>query len=419
MPPSEAELAAAAVAAEPARQLRAFTGWVGAGRELTQTGRVRLSDARELVELLATGDEIDRAGAGPRIASSAELPGLTLAVEWAKASRLVRVTGRRLVSVKKNAALLDRPLELWARMFEAFPQLGAAVCPPGWAESLMRRHFDEAIGVVLREMHARSGTVELSLASAQAWETVTSGYVLDGTDEQQARWRAMNDRDLRSALNVLEQLGAVRQGAGSATLTELGLWAMRRASGWPAPGEDVFQIKISLAGVSGPPVWRRILVPATIRLDRMHEAIQAVMGWENYHMHVFSHGPVEYAVPDRELGYRDERTATVHDLVDGEGDRIHYTYDFGDDWNHVITVEKVLCAEPGRCYPECVAGKGACPPEDCGGVWGYRHLREVLAEPADEEHEEMREWLGLEHGSDFDPAAFDADEANYRLAIAA
>ncbi len=95
-----------------------------------------------------------------------------------------------------------------------------------------------------------------------------------------------------------------------------------------------------------------------------------------------------------------------------KGERIRYTYDFGDDWEHEIVVEKVLVAEPGVRYPVCVAGKGACPPEDCGGVWGYERLREVLADPADEEHGEMLEWLGLQAVAEFDPARFGVEEVN-------
>ena len=96
-------------------------GWVGEGRALTQTGRVRLADVRELVVLLDTGDLPDPQNASARITSSAELPELTAVVEWAKACRLVRVNKGRLVPVKKNMALLDRPLELWAAMLEALP----------------------------------------------------------------------------------------------------------------------------------------------------------------------------------------------------------------------------------------------------------------------------------------------------------
>ena len=139
------------------------------------------------------------------------------------------------------------------------------------------------------------------------------------------------------------------------------------------------------------------------------------MGWEDYHMHVFSDGSCEYGLADPELGHRDERKATLGRLLKGEGERIRYTYDFGDDWEHEIVVEKVLAAEQGVRYPICVAGKGACPPEDCGGVWGYEHLREVLADPTDEEHGEMLEWLGLQTAAEFDQARFDVDEVNRAL----
>lgn len=179
----------------------------------------------------------------------------------------------------------------------------------------------------------------------------------------------------------------------------------------------ILRIKISLSGVSKPPVWRRLLVPADIRLDRFHEVIQAAMGWENYHLHVFTNGSARYGMRDPELDHRDERRTTLNRLVKGSGDRIRYAYDFGDSWEHDIAVEEVLPADEDRSYPICLTGKGACPPEDCGGVWGYEELREVLADPAHEEHENMLEWLGLERGSEFDPARFDVDEVNAALGL--
>src|SRR6266511_3908743 len=387
--PSEESLAAAAAEAEPLRRLQAFTRWVGAGRKLTQTGRITLADARELVGLLGTGDVIDPK-IGDRVfrtTSSEELRGITTVAEWAKASGLARVTSGRLVGVKKYAGLLERPLELWARMFEAFPRLGGAV---GLAE-----------------------------ACALAWETVAAGYVLDDlTDQQLATLRQLNDRDVRHALEVLGQLGAVRFGDGeSVGLTELARWALGRRLGAPTPGDPVLQVRITLAEVADPAVWRRLLVPAAIRLDRLHQVIQATMGWDNYHLHVFSDGRVNYGIPDPELAFRDERKATLHDLIPREGGRARYTYDFGDDWEHEILVEKLLVAEPGLRYPLCVAGEGACPPEDCGGAWGYAHLREVLADPASEEHDDLLAWLGLDNGTDFDPHRFDVEQANRALSL--
>jgi hypothetical protein len=417
--PSDERLAATAAEAEPVRRLRAFTRWVGAGRKLTQTGRITLADARELVALLGTEEELDPK-IGDRVfrtKSSEELPGITTVVEWAKASGLVRVTRGRLVAVKKHAGLLDRPLELWARMFEVFPRLGAALCPSGWGESLLRRHFEEGIGAVLAVMARRGGPIALAEVCTLAWETVAAGYVLDdATDQQRATWRRVNDRDGRHALDMLQQLGAVRVGdADSVELTELARWALGRGRDAPAPGDPVFEVRITLAGVDDPPVWRRLLVPAGVRLDRFHQVIQAVMGWEDYHLHVFSDGRDEYGRPDPELTFRDERKATLRDLIPHEGGRARYTYDFGDDWEHDVVVEKLLAAEPGMGYPVCVAGAGACPPEDCGGVWGYAHLREVLADPTSDEHEDMLAWLGLEKAGDFDPFGFDVDKANREL----
>jgi Plasmid pRiA4b ORF-3-like protein len=420
-PPSDEVLAAVAAATKPLRQVGVFTEWVGAGRKLTQTGRITLADARELVGLLGTADEID-----PRIGdrvfrtrSSEELPGITTVAAWARASGLVRVTGGRLVQVKRNAGLLQRPLELWTRMFEAFPRLGDALCVTGWGESLLREDFENGIGAVLAAMARRGGAIAPAEACSLAWETVAAGYVLDDlTDQQLATWRQLHDRDLRHALDVLQQLGAVRRGdAGTVELTELALWAFGRGSDAPAPGDPILQVKAALAEVADPPVWRRLLVPATIRLDRLHRVIQAAMGWENSHLHVFSDGRTRYGIPDPELDFRDERGATLGDLIPHRGGWARYTYDLGDDWIHELVVEERLAAEPGMAYPVCVAGEGACPPEDCGGSWGYEHLREVLADPSSDEHEDMLAWLGLDKATDFDPHRFDLNDVNRALGL--
>jgi hypothetical protein len=179
-----------------------------------------------------------------------------------------------------------------------------------------------------------------------------------------------------------------------------------------SPGRTVLQLKIKLLGLSKPPVWRRLLVPGEIRLDQLHEVVQVAMGWCDCHMHVFLTDGGEYGVPDPELGFLDERRAKLSCLLLEPGDRIQYTYDFGDAWEHEILLEKVHGAHPEQLYPTCVMGKGACPPEDCGSVSGYARLRQVLADPSDEEHATMLEWLELDSGSDFDAAAFEVDAVN-------
>ncbi len=178
----------------------------------------------------------------------------------------------------------------------------------------------------------------------------------------------------------------------------------------------ILQIKVKLLGVSKPPVWRQLRLPADTRLDQLHEIIQAGFGWENYHMHVFSIADEEFGVPDPELGFSDERQVTLCELVD-VGARFRYTYDFGDDWQHEILVEDLLDPEPETHYPVLVAAKGACPPEDCGSAWGYANLKDILADPSHDEHQEMIEWLGLNDASDFDPAAVPTEDIGYQLAL--
>lgn len=185
-----------------------------------------------------------------------------------------------------------------------------------------------------------------------------------------------------------------------------------------AGGTDVVvQIKIKLRGVSKPPVWRRLLVRADTRLDRLHEMILAAFGWQGYHMHVFTSGSDDFGEHDPALGFIDERQVSLDQLIGGVGDRLGYTYDFGDDWEHELVVEEFHDADPEVHYPDLVAAKGACPPEDCGGPWGYAELKEILADPTHERHQEMLDWLGLEDAAAFDPREVKTDEIEEELAL--
>ncbi|WP_410624952.1 plasmid pRiA4b ORF-3 family protein [Amycolatopsis sp. cmx-8-4] len=401
---------------EVIRQVRGFVHWVGASRKLTQTGRITLTDARTLVPALGTDDVIDPT-IGDRVfrtTSSQELLHLTLIVEWAKSARLVRKTGNRLVPVKKNAALLDDAPALWLALFTVFDQLGEAFLTSGFGESLLRREFATGIRSVLISLYRADGPVTTASLCATAWDVVTAPYVLDhATETQLGHWRACNDRDTERALSVLRRLGAVTTD-GTVELTELGRTGIRRPLGEPEPGDPIYQVKVTLMGVANPPVWRRVLVPAAVRLDHLHEIVQAAMGWQNAHLHAFIDGQTHYGIPDPELRYRDERTTRLNDLLK-PGDQLQYTYDFGDDWEHDITVEEAIVAEPGMSYPLCVTGQGVCPPEDAGGWPGYARLVQVLTDPGHEEHQDMLDWLGLDNRSQFDPTRFAPDDANQRL----
>ena len=186
---------------------------------------------------------------------------------------------------------------------------------------------------------------------------------------------------------------------------ELAAWLTAPDERWrPEPGTPVYKLMIELRWVGEPQVWRKVLVPAQITLDDLHDVIQEAMGWEDDHLHSFTTGRKEHA-GDRLLD----------EVLAKRSDQLRYTYDFGDDWDHDIRLEEVLRAEAGVTYPSCVAGEGACPPEDCGGAGGYADLKEILADPSDEEYPERLEWMGLDDGKDFDPAEFSLAEVNERL----
>jgi hypothetical protein len=179
----------------------------------------------------------------------------------------------------------------------------------------------------------------------------------------------------------------------------------------------VYQLKISLK-YSRPPIWRRVLVPATIELEHLHEVIQTVFGWTNSHLHQFIDGETFYqpgAENDGFSGMRNEDSAGIRlqDLLRKEKDRIVYEYDFGDSWEHDILLEKVLADKPEPVLPVCVKGKGACPPEDCGGLPGYYQMLGVLSGPDSSEKKEILDWFG----GTIDPEAFDLAAVNERLGM--
>ena len=178
---------------------------------------------------------------------------------------------------------------------------------------------------------------------------------------------------------------------------------------------DIYQIKVTLNG-SQPPIWRRIEVSGNIRLDELHLILQETMGWSNSHLHQFIVGQTYYGEsnPDDDMGgleMLDESKYRLNQIAPGEKSKFVYEYDFGDSWEHIILVEKVLPPEKGVHYPRCIKGKRACPPEDVGGIWGYTDFVKTIKDPHHPGHEDMLEWAG----DDFDPEAFDLVEINEAL----
>ncbi|MCA9413831.1 MAG: plasmid pRiA4b ORF-3 family protein [Candidatus Omnitrophica bacterium] len=178
----------------------------------------------------------------------------------------------------------------------------------------------------------------------------------------------------------------------------------------------IYQIKITLMEVT-PPIWRRFAVHGAISLSRLHDVLQIVMGWTDSHLHEFNIDEHSY-VADYDLAERDwDETALdegdfrLDHLIKRKGESFEYKYDFGDGWRHELVVEKIIPPEEGVKYPVCLAGERACPPEDCGGPWGYDELLESLADPDHEEHERSLEWLG----GRYDPEEFNLEKINRLL----
>jgi hypothetical protein len=172
----------------------------------------------------------------------------------------------------------------------------------------------------------------------------------------------------------------------------------------------IYQLKITLEEIR-PPIWRRILVTEDITLGQLHHIIQTVMGWHDCHLHAFRIGGEIYGEADPELNTISEKRVKLSALGLEAKAKFEYEYDFGDSWTHRIQVEKILPEGEGAAYPVCITGKRACPPEDCGGPWGYETFVDIASDPDHPEHVEMMEWLG----GGFDPEDFDMEAVNKSL----
>lgn len=189
-------------------------------------------------------------------------------------------------------------------------------------------------------------------------------------------------------------------------------------AGAPAPGADrQYEILIALVDAD-PDIERRVVIPDQTTLAGLHLVIQATMGWTNSHLHAFI-APDGVAYGDSsldEIGYADESDVVVADVLRAPGDTLHYEYDFGDSWEHQVELMAVRSGEQSRPgTAACIAGRGACPPEDCGGVHGYQELIEALADPSSEQDAELLEWAGEMLDLPFDAEAFDLAAADAAL----
>lgn len=187
-----------------------------------------------------------------------------------------------------------------------------------------------------------------------------------------------------------------------------------RRGGVTQPAGSLAQLRVQLKHLQ-PAIWRRLIVSTTMTLAQLHRVLQIAMGWTDSHLHEFTIAGRRYAIADPnwlELGPTlDERRIRLASLPQSALRRFTYLYDFGDHWEHEVRLEKVLAAAPEITAPICTEGANCCPPEDVGGPPGYIQFLQAIRDPADEQHEEMLEWVG----GAFDPFVFNIDLANRHL----
>ena len=182
--------------------------------------------------------------------------------------------------------------------------------------------------------------------------------------------------------------------------------------------ERLYQFKITLKGIE-PPVWRRIQVPETYSFWDLHVALQDAMGWQDCHLHDFTVinprtlAKERLGIPDEdddfELNILADRDHTIADYFFSQYRTAAYVYDYGDNWEHEIKFEKTVPRDKGKKYPRCLAGERACPPEDCGGVYGYQEFLEAIMDPGHDRHQELLFWIG----PDFEPERFSPKKVHF------
>ncbi|MEL6865924.1 MAG: plasmid pRiA4b ORF-3 family protein [Bacteroidota bacterium] len=173
----------------------------------------------------------------------------------------------------------------------------------------------------------------------------------------------------------------------------------------------IYQIKITLEDAK-PPIWRRIEIASETTLEDFHQIIQSAMGWRNCHLHHFIVDNEFYNPQSEWDDFGNDYTGLkISDLLVAEGQKLRYEYDFGDSWLHQIKLEKIIEKQKSTAYPRCIKGKRACPPEDCGGIWGYMELEDIMKNKKHKQYKDMLEWLG----GPLEPEKFDLDEINQRL----
>lgn len=170
--------------------------------------------------------------------------------------------------------------------------------------------------------------------------------------------------------------------------------------------ERIARLHISLDFIE-PEIWRRVEVPLAISLKGLHDVIQAVMPWRDYHLFEFDVDGTLYGIPDPDLDFdpdvRNAKNIKLETLVAKGIEELDYRYDFGDDWSHLIVIEAIEGADPDKKYPRFLDGERQAPPEDVGGEGGYYDFLKIMAKGRGRAYREAVDW----HGGHYDPEKID------------
>ena len=158
-------------------------------------------------------------------------------------------------------------------------------------------------------------------------------------------------------------------------------------------------------------IWRRVIVPNNITFKKLHDILQIVFDWKDYHLHDFyifdgDETVANLVCSDDAFEYPNDLPMILETGIKlseyiPKYSRIKYNYDFGDDWQHYIEVKRII-ENYHQNYPVCLAGEGNAPPEDVGGEGGYDEFLEAIFDPKHPEHRDMVEWGRMQRYSDFD-----------------
>ena len=452
------------------RLATALLEWIGDGRPVTATGALRLRDIEAAAACLGITvrggakqadttlpENSGSANHVPTVRSMYEVPLLTQMWIALEAAELIQIKSTKVVPFPNSDGFLNGddaerldeyslftmcflreailgydPGQPWERILagmQASILIAATTADPPSLEGVLAaaRHApapekaaaELLTGMAVQRLEALAKLGLLTIDTHFRVPQALIGCVADVFDDE----RLLAELGLGEAPDDQDaEPGVPGAGDGATAPTSV---ATLTPSAAPRIDSPILQLKIMVDG-SKPPIWRRVLVPADMPLPQLHEVIQTLFGWLDYHLHEFriggfrgpAYAPVNPDGDDEFSGEasRDEATATVGELLPAVGSTMTYTYDFGDNWVHSIKLEKVLAADDGSGkLPRCTAGRGAGPAEDSGGTHGWANIVRAVNDPRHEDHKEYREWLGMLPGDTLDPKAFDVGPVNEDL----